>query len=56
MLPAKICRNIVIQILMSVLKELMNVRSIAITQLAATSVTVLDLATDFTVMASLVKV
>ena len=41
---------------MSVWKKLMNVKSTAITQLAVTTVTVLDLAIDFTLMAPLVKV
>ena len=41
---------------MSVWKKLMNVRNTAITQLAVTTVTVLDLVIDFTVMAPLVKV
>lgn len=41
---------------MSVLKELMNVRNIAITQLVAIPATVPALAIDFTVTAPLVKV
>ena len=41
---------------MSVLKEPMNVKNIAIMQLVVTIATVLDLAIDFTVMATLVKV
>ena len=41
---------------MSVLKRLMNVKSIAIIQLVVTIATALDLAIDFTVMAMLVKV
>ena len=44
------------QMLMSVLKKSMNVMNIVITQLAAISATVLDLAIDFTVMALHVKV
>ena len=46
----------IIQILMSVLKELKNVRSTVTTQLAVMSATVLDPAIDFTRMESLVKV
>ena len=41
---------------MSVLKEPMNVKNIAIMQLVVTIATVLELAIDFTVMATLVKV
>lgn len=41
---------------MSVWKKLMSVRNTAIIQSAVTTVTVLDLVIDFTVMAALVKV
>ena len=41
---------------MNVMKELMNVKNTAITQLVVTTATVLDLTINFTVMAPLVKV
>ena len=41
---------------MSVMKELMNVKNTVTTLLVATFVTALDLAIDFTVTATLVKV